>query len=359
MYVQAIEARFLHASFVQGLSALLEDRWITNAEPEDLPGRILASAEQGPGEKGTRERLVALDGSAVRVSYQAQGVNVRIAATDQESAQATLKTLREKLPEIENERTDEIPLRLWWWHRGEAREMARTVSVPHWPEIAGNYSRSAAATVTDLIAWREPPSSGGRLVLWHGEPGTGKTTAIRALAGAWRPWADFHFVTDPEAFLTNSNYLLNIIGDDPFRSPAARRAKAEKWQVVVLEDAGEFLAPDAKRATGQALSRLLNVSDGVLGQATRTLVLITTNGPLKSLHSALSRPGRCLSEIHFSPLDEAEIKRWAGENQVAMPDRRRATIAELYGLVEGRSIPVEQQFGFAAANDRGEVSEAA
>jgi hypothetical protein len=33
--------------------------------------------------------------------------------------------------------------------------------------------------------------------LWHGEPGTGKTFAIRALALAWKEWCRFEYVIDP------------------------------------------------------------------------------------------------------------------------------------------------------------------
>lgn len=80
---------------------------------------------------------------------------------------------------------------------------------------------------------------------------------------------------------------------------------------IVLEDAGEYLAPDAKQARGQALSRLLNVCDGVLGQAMRALILVTTNEPLRTLHPALSRPGRCLAQIAFERFDRPGIERWA------------------------------------------------
>lgn len=43
------------------------------------------------------------------------------------------------------------------------------------------------------------PGVGGKLVLWHGEPGTGKTYALRTLAWEWRDWCDFHYVIDPQA----------------------------------------------------------------------------------------------------------------------------------------------------------------
>ena len=40
------------------------------------------------------------------------------------------------------------------------------------------------------------PAAGGRLVLWHGPPGTGKTTAIRALVRAWAEWCRALFIVD-------------------------------------------------------------------------------------------------------------------------------------------------------------------
>lgn len=109
-----------------------------------------------------------------------------------------------------------------------------------------------------MSSWRNGLPAGGRLLLWHGPPGTGKTTALRSLAWSWRSWARFNFITDPEVFLSSTNYLMEVI-----RGRTSGRAnEVGAWQIVVLEDSGEFLAPDAKHVAGQALSRLLNVCDG-------------------------------------------------------------------------------------------------
>lgn len=42
------------------------------------------------------------------------------------------------------------------------------------------------------------PGRSRQLVLWQGSPGTGKTTALRALGWEWRAWCEIHYVTDPE-----------------------------------------------------------------------------------------------------------------------------------------------------------------
>src|SRR5438874_388742 len=71
--------------------------------------------------------------------------------------------------------------------RGRGRT-SRSIEVPAWHEIAANYPASLRSALAPLLdaAWR--PDGNGRLLLWHGVPGTGKTFALRALAWEWRDW---------------------------------------------------------------------------------------------------------------------------------------------------------------------------
>jgi ATP-dependent 26S proteasome regulatory subunit len=111
-------------------------------------------------------------------------------------------------------------------------------------------------------------------------------------------------------------------------------------RLLVLEDAGELLGADARSRTGQGLSRLLNMTDGLPGQATRTRVLITTNEDVGRLHPAIIRPGRCGALIRFTPFDDVESGRWLsahGREDLNAEGRSPATLAELFALHRGEA----------------------
>jgi hypothetical protein len=154
------------------------------------------------------------------------------------------------------------------------------------------------------------PAHGGQLILWHGEAGTGKTFALRALAWEWRDWCEFHYIVDPDSFFgEHADYLMSVLtqpgyaempdprfmryaamtgGYMPMGDGASEDGEegSKAWRLLVLEDTGELLTPDAKSVIGQGLSRFLNVVDGLIGQGLRVLVLVTTNEPIKTLHPA-------------------------------------------------------------------------
>lgn len=340
-YRNVVDARFLRLSFERELALVHGDSWITRAGLDDAPGNKIARATYFHAAQ--QESLVELDGAIAHLILSDRALVARVAAADEQSAAAALEILRTAMPEVADG-DQEVPVRFWWWQPNVAQEMARMMPAPQWSDMSDNYAVTTAPAIEGLMDWQSGPPPGGRLLLWHGVPGTGKTTALRALAWSWRAWAEFQFVTDPEEFLRNPSYLLRTISND--RRSSLATSPVDRWRVLVLEDAGEYLAPDAKHARGQALSRLLNVCDGVLGQATRSLVVVTTNEPLRSLHPALARPGRCLSEIEFAELSREEISAWCEARGTTPPDVSRAPLADLYAHLEGRAVAVRSTAGF-------------
>lgn len=165
------------------------------------------------------------------------------------------------------------------------------------------------------------------LYMFHGEPGTGKSSFIKYLTT----------VIKKEFIFIPTSFIERFISDPDIFAILLRRKKC----VLILEDAEKILISRDKQEN-QFISTLLNLSDGILSDILEASVILTYNCDDTKIDKALKRKGRTMIDYRFDKLSVEESLNLA--KHLKIPDEKMKDIKEPMSLSEIYNIEEEIKF---------------
>jgi hypothetical protein len=189
-------------------------------------------------------------------------------------------------------------------------------------DLALNYGEKFNEINDTIISRLHEKPSG--LYMFHGAPGTGKTTYIKYLAKKVN--RDFIYVPTNmlEYFTTDPNSLSILL-----RKPNS---------VLVLEDAEKaIMKREDGGGTTSSVSSLLNLSDGIMSDIMKTAIILTYNCSKQDIDEALRRKGRLQMDYEFELLKLEDAKKLAAslgypEDFIDKEIKEDMSLADIYNL---------------------------
>lgn len=156
--------------------------------------------------------------------------------------------------------------------------------------IRENYGQDFLDSYDHIVEDLKNKNPCGRIVLFDGPPGTGKTYAIRGLLEESYKNTIFVFVP---------SYMTRSLGEPNFLKLLL--TKKDSTVVLIVEDADECLS-SRKADNISAISTLLNMTDGVMDSIIDIRVICSTNIKADEVDEAILRDGRLCKRIEVGGL---------------------------------------------------------
>lgn len=184
-----------------------------------------------------------------------------------------------------------------------------------------NYNDEFKTVHTNILKNMRKRGTKG-LYLFHGQPGTGKSTYIKYLIHCQKK--KVIFVSPRLAANLDDINLTNFLLNNPDC-------------ILVIEDAEEIIfSRDNHQNT--RLSFLLNLTDGLISESLGIQVIATFNTELKNIDKALLRKGRLTTLYEFKPLTVEKTNHLLKKLGHNFHTDKEMSIADIYNYQEENHV---------------------
>ena len=188
------------------------------------------------------------------------------------------------------------------------------------------------------------------LLIFHGEPGTGKSSYIRWLA-QMSPDREFALLSMVTLIQEGGiRYLTRYLTKKYSASGKIHSEEKPKNMVIILEDSERILQPrETSPASSIITSELLNLIDGAGPERDRVKFIFTFNMKVSRVDTAILRKGRLLKSIEFTKLTGDTLVEVASRFGVTLSDLEKKTglsVADLVYHDEDTGVKTREEIGF-------------
>ena len=224
------------------------------------------------------------------------------------------------------------------------------------PLIRENYREEVLQGYDSVVKDLQSKDPLGRLSIFDGSPGTGKTYLIRALLS---DLPDLKFLILPSNMVSSLSgpdilsSLIDASGDNYSNQPASiddfligkpsndnQMERVKMPLVLIIEDADSCLSSRGSDNIG-AISVLLNLTDGIIGNLLDLRIIATTNIELTDIDPAILRQGRLSQRVEVGMVNSIQAeniyKRLGGNKDIKWDSKKFYPLSDLYALAKGDS----------------------
>lgn len=201
----------------------------------------------------------------------------------------------------------------------------------------------------DIVNFLESSDSG--IVIFHGIPGSGKSSYIKHLIHSYSDSLMFCIVDGNSVDKLDS--LKKCLVENTLTKKVKFKSIIDKKDmnkqiVYILEDCEKILESRTELSRNSAVSDLLNLSDGIMGDLIGCKFIFTFNSE-ENIDSALLRKGRTKFMYEFKAVTGQRLEELAevAGIQLTPEDRRKGlTLAEIFNYDKSSYIKEKTKLGF-------------